>query len=272
MHPPPPAAADRIRLKGTVTPHGQENRLHPKTSLGTQPWPAHDLLQVSGAADVVHLETDPPWVADSLRRAPFVVVRRAAMLDGMIPVGVRGSLRSQRFAAYLAPGSILGRITPEQLVGARPAQAGARSRQLPAFDALAIAATKLAGYPLRWGPAGSVGFELATGLATATPSSDLDLLIRVPERLSPATAQAVLASLSAGPCGVDVQLETPWGAVSLAEYARGENPILLRRTSGPVFVCDPWDPDSSTTGFALQRFQRTFPKAHKTLASQSGPE
>jgi triphosphoribosyl-dephospho-CoA synthase len=219
--------------------------------LNNPPLEAHDLLQICGPADLVSPEPHPLWVEDSLRRAPFVVVRRAAMVDGMIPVGVRGSLRNERFAAYLALSSALGRIVPEQLVGLRPARTRPRSGQIPAFNALAIIEAELANFPFRWGPTGSVGFELATGLATATSGSDLDLLIRVPERLSMATAEALLASLSAGPCAVDGQLETPRGAVSLAEYARGDRPILSRQTSGPVLVCDPWDPDSSAIDFAV---------------------
>jgi phosphoribosyl-dephospho-CoA transferase len=136
----------------------------------------------------------------------------------------------------------------------RAVRARARTGEIPALSALAIAQEKLAGFPLLWGPTGSVGFELATGLATATPASDLDLLIRAPERLSTAKAEVLLERLSAAPCRVDVQLETPTGAVSIAEYARGEKPILVRQTGGPVLVDDPWDPDSSTTDFALSRF------------------
>jgi phosphoribosyl-dephospho-CoA transferase len=214
--------------------------LHLKTSFKAQPWLVHDLLQLSGPADLVCPEPHPPWVEDSLRRAPFVVVRRATPVDGMIPVGVRGSLRNQRFAAHLAPGSVLDRIAPEHLAGARGARARACRRELPALDALRIVEAALANSPLRWGPTGSVGFELATGLATATLASDLDLLIRVSERLSMAMAQALLISISAGPCGVDAQLETPHGAVSLAEYASGQGPFLLRQTGGPVLVFDPW--------------------------------
>jgi hypothetical protein len=81
---------------------------------------AHDLLQISGLADLVYVGWDLPekrcplWVERSLERAPFVVVRRANLFDGMIPVGVRGSSRQQRSAAYLAPKSIRNRITPEQ--------------------------------------------------------------------------------------------------------------------------------------------------------------
>jgi phosphoribosyl-dephospho-CoA transferase len=80
---------------------------------------AHDLLQISGLADLVYVGWDLPekrcplWVERSLERAPFVVVRRANLFDGMIPVGVRGSSRQQRSAAYLAPESIRNRITPD---------------------------------------------------------------------------------------------------------------------------------------------------------------
>lgn len=225
------------------------------TCVEMQAWAAHDLLRISSAADLVCPEPPPLWAQASLRQTPFVVVRRAAIVDGMIPVGVRGLLRNQRFAAYLAPGSMCGRITPEQLVpGVQAARARPRTGAIPALNALTIAEATLAGFPLRWGPTGSIGFELATGLITATPASDLDLLIRVPERLAVEAAEALLASLSAAPCGVDVQLETPRGAVSLAEYVRGERPILSRQTGGPALVDDLWDPDSSVTGIVLQGF------------------
>ena len=86
---------------------------------------AHDLLQISGLADLVYVGWElrakrcPLWVERSLQEAPFVVVRRANLFDGMIPVGVRGSLRQQRSAAYLAPESIRSRITPNNLPQAK---------------------------------------------------------------------------------------------------------------------------------------------------------
>jgi len=230
--------------------------LHLDNSTEARAWPAHDLLRLTGTADLVCPGPAPSWVEDALAQAPFVVVRRAPIVAGMIPVGIRGSLRNQRFAAYLHRSLIVSRITPEQLVGARPAQVRARSGRIPAFGTLTMIKAKLADRPLRWGPTGSVGFELATGLAAATPASDLDLLIRVPKRLPAAAAEWLLANLSAGPSRVDVQLETPRGAVSLAEYARGERPVLLRQTDGPVLVFDPWDPGpgSSRTGLAAVNF------------------
>jgi phosphoribosyl-dephospho-CoA transferase len=53
-------------------------------------------------------------------------------------------------------------------------------------------------------------------------------------------AQELITIFSGSPCRVDAQLETPRGAVSLAEYARGEKPLLLRQAGGLVLISDPW--------------------------------
>ena len=184
----------------------------------------------------------PTWVERSLQEAPFVVVRRANLFDGMIPVGVRGSSRQQRSAAYLAPKSIRNRITPEQLAANQGWLTNARTEEIPGFKVLAGIEEKLANLPLAYGPTGSIGFELASGLPTATSTSDLDLLIRAPERLPMQLAKKLITIFSGSPCRVDVQLETPRGAVSLAEYARDQGPMLLKQNGGPVLVDDPWGP------------------------------
>ena len=123
----------------------------------------------------------------------------------MIPVGVRGSLRQQRFAAYLAPESIRNRITPEQLAANRGWLANARTEAIAGLKVLAGIAEKLANLPLAYGPTGSIGFELASGLPTATSTSDLDLLIRAPERLPMPLAQELIKIFSGSPCRVDAQ-------------------------------------------------------------------
>ena len=207
---------------------------------------AHDLLQISGVVGLVYVGSELPekrcplWVERSLQEAPLVVVRRAKLFDGMIPVGVRGSLRQQRSAAYLAPESIRNRITPEQLAANRGWLANARAEEIPAFKVLAGIEEKMANLPLAYGPTGSIGFELASGLPTATSTSDLDLLIRAPERLPMPVAQELITIFSGSPCRVDAQLETPRGAISLAEYVWGQTPLLLRQNGGPVLVDDPW--------------------------------
>jgi phosphoribosyl-dephospho-CoA transferase len=186
-------------------------------------------------------ERCPLWVEHSLQEAPFVVVRRAKLLEGMIPVGVRGSLRSQRYAAYLGPESIRNRITPEQLLRAQEWLTNARSEEVLALKVLADLEEKLLNFPLTYGPIGSIGFELASGYPMATSASDLDLLIRVPERLSMQLAQELVTIFSGNPCRVDAQLETPRGAAALTEYASGQRPLLLRQDNGPVLVDDPWE-------------------------------
>jgi phosphoribosyl-dephospho-CoA transferase len=211
-------------------------------------WLTHDLLQISGTSDLVSIGSEqrcPPWVERSLLEAPFVVVRRAKSFDEIIPVGVRGSLRHQRFAAYLAPESIRKRITPEQLSATRGWQVYARTEKIPGLKVLAGIEEKLANFPLAYGPTGSVGFEIATGLPTATATSDLDLLIRTPKRLPTQLARELATIFSGNPCRVDAQLETPRGAIALAEYASGQRPVLLKQNGGPVLVDDPWTESSN---------------------------
>jgi phosphoribosyl-dephospho-CoA transferase len=95
-----------------------------------------------------------------------------------------------------------------------------------------------------WGPTGSVGFELASGKPTATATSDLDLLIRMPNHLPRDEAQRIQAKLDeqAARAGIriDAQLETPAGGVALAEYASGKARVMARHASGPRLVVDPW--------------------------------
>ncbi len=97
-----------------------------------------------------------------------------------------------------------------------------------------------------WGPTGSTGFELATQAPTVTLSSDLDLLIRAPEKLSHDTAIQLLNQLQtiAQRAGirVDAQLETPAGGVALAEWAAGKARAMARHARGPQLVTDPWAP------------------------------
>jgi phosphoribosyl-dephospho-CoA transferase len=122
---------------------------------------------------------------------------------------------------------------------------------LPAFAALALAVVQreAAGGALSefvWGPTGSTGFELATQIPTVTLSSDLDLLIRAPEKLSHDIAIQLLRSLQAiAQCAgirVDAQLETPAGGVALTEWAAGKARVMARHARGPQLVSDPWAP------------------------------
>jgi phosphoribosyl-dephospho-CoA transferase len=205
----------------------------------------HDLLQVTEPDSLVPIIGTrlPPWAAPSLDAAPWVVVRRAPRAaHGALPVGIRGRSRSERAGAWLPPEAVTQRLAPEQLPGLLPFLPGVRRLALPALDALEGVRDAIMPFELVWGPGGSIGFELATGVASARPGSDLDLIIRAEAQLPRDVAVRLATALTALPVPIDAQLETPHGAVSLVEYGREEGPVLLRTVNGPRLMADPWQP------------------------------
>ncbi len=199
----------------------------------------HDMLRLTSSAGLRHEESVPAWVATSLARAPWVVVRRARAPAGLIPVGVRGSTRAERFAALLAPDAVAARVSPEDLIAERVWDQMARARRVESLRVLDAVGELFSSVGLVWGPTGSVGFELATGVAVAGTASDLDVVVRVPELWPLENAREIADHLNRLPTRVDAQLDTPAGAVTLAEYARGGR-VLLRTPDGPRLTLDPW--------------------------------
>ena len=199
----------------------------------------HDLLRLADGAGIRYEGSVPAWVPASLARTPWVVVRRARTPTELIPVGARGRARPERFAAFLAPSAVTARVTPEDLAAARGWRHRFRARWLGALHVLEAVDELFSSHGLVWGPTGSVGFELATGVPVAGPASDLDVVVRAPEPWSLDQARELAEVLARLPVHVDTQLDTPTGAVALAEYARGGR-ILLRTPDGPKLVRDPW--------------------------------
>jgi phosphoribosyl-dephospho-CoA transferase len=199
----------------------------------------HDMLRLTSGAGLRHGESVPAWVPTSLFRAPWVVVRRAREPAGLIPVGVRGSTRAQRFAALLAPDAVAARVTPEDLIAERVWHHMPRARRLGPLRVLDTVDELFSSFGLAWGPTGSVGFELATGVAAAGTASDLDVVVRAPEPLPLRNAREIADNLNRLPVRVDAQLDAPAGVVTLADYVRGGR-ILLRTPDGPILTRDPW--------------------------------
>ena len=199
----------------------------------------HDLLQLApGTPD---FPDAPAWVAASLKRAPFVVIRRAVSANGLIAVGMRGAIRGERFGSWLEPRYVAQILKPESLGSVKPLTTRAK---LPAFALLQAVASLCNATGYVWGPTGSAGFELASGYPTVTRSSDLDLLLRAPEALDRATAKTLFDTLSQAALDhgthIDVQIQTLDGAFSLAEYAHPGARVMLRCADGPKLVADPW--------------------------------
>jgi phosphoribosyl-dephospho-CoA transferase len=102
----------------------------------------------------------------------------------------------------------------------------------------------------RWGPGGSVGFELASALPCTTPDSDLDLVLQADRPIALPDAARLQAELSKLPARIDVLLETPHGAVALSELVRARGVMLLRCPHGPRLVSDPWTADRAAASFS----------------------
>ncbi|MBK4992848.1 malonate decarboxylase holo-ACP synthase [Pseudomonas sp. S37] len=175
----------------------------------------------------------PQWARDVLASGQPVVVRRALCEAAWVAVGVRGQGRAQRLGACMRVADIQRQQGPETLRW---------QTQSPwlALQALASVAPVLNASGLAWGPTGGVGYQIATGIEVLHAGSDLDLLLRTPQPLARAQARELLDILDCAPCRIDVQLETPEGAVALREWAGFARRVLLKSAHGPHLVGDPW--------------------------------
>jgi phosphoribosyl-dephospho-CoA transferase len=199
---------------------------------------AHDLLWISDAADLTFAGALPAWASAAwLMRAPVVVRRERAM--NRVAVGLRGHIRSQRCAAYLAHTGILRRLQPEMLVRENDdMQAWAA---FPVVAALRACTALLDDSDLRWGPTGSLGFSLASGINMLRAESDLDILVRAHQPLNMTQIRHLRAALASDLCRIDIQIDTGQGGFAFAEYLQGNPRLMLKTDVGPVLVSDPWE-------------------------------
>jgi len=179
----------------------------------------------------------PEWADLALQRLPFVVTRRNLPRSGRIPVGIRGRLRSQRAPAWLELSAVQECVTPRMLA----AQRGWRRRSVancPAMAMLEEAQAILAahGFADSWGPGGSVGAELASGVQCTHADSDLDLVLYAECLPTLESAKSLHAQLEVLSVRVDTLVETPHGGVALADLAGGADRLLLRTPQGPRLV------------------------------------
>lgn len=185
-----------------------------------------------------HLPQEAPaWARAALGGHVPVVVRRAPAEPGWVAVGIRGTAREQRYATWMRLSEISQVVSPEAV-----ARAGRwrEQPQWPALQALEQLVQQLDALGLSWGVTGSLGFELASGIVAAHADSDLDLLLRAPESVSRGEARTLCMLLDEAPGRIDLQLETPHGAVALREWASEAPRVLLKTQDGPLLVRDPW--------------------------------
>ncbi|MFJ2537677.1 malonate decarboxylase holo-ACP synthase [Pseudomonas sp. NPDC087614] len=195
---------------------------------------AHDLLWGMTPSQ---LPADAPgWAIESLSAGQPVVVRRALSAEGFVAVGVRGVSREQRLAAFMAVDSMVCRVSPEALSHVDS------ERDLPVMRALKQLRPMLDDCGWVWGVSGSAGFELASGFAAMHEGSDLDLILRTPHLITRNQARKLVALFDQSSCRVDMQLQTPFGAVALREWAGASAHVLLKNAHQACLVSDPWNP------------------------------
>jgi phosphoribosyl-dephospho-CoA transferase len=189
----------------------------------------HDLLRIGSVAELCRM--GPEWVTPALHDAPWVVVRRARCAPGYLPVGIRGQGRSRRHATLVDVGSVTETVSPADLVDRLD-----QLPDLPVKDTLREVAALLAPTGLQWGPGGSVGFTLATGISAVTANSDLDIVLTVDDVPPLAMLADLRASFRRLPARVDCQLDLPIGGVVLDELLGPADLVLVRTDDGPILT------------------------------------
>ena len=199
----------------------------------------HDLILLRTESAVLSTQSDLACPYLNPNQRPWVVVRRGHMSDGLIPVGVRGTQRHERCAGFTRSSDVLETRRPNQL---RLLLAEDSRRSLPAFRTLSYLESGLVGLDMSWGPGGSVGYELASGIPTVHADSDLDFILFAPRKLEIAEAQDLWRVVSSTPGKVDALVETPCCGFSLEEFVTTfHRKILLRTSDGRILGSDPWN-------------------------------
>src|SRR5258708_13633707 len=176
----------------------------------------HYLLKIDTAAisfgNSSFNESVPASVRRDLEETNFVVVRRGVIDGRWVPIGIRGSQRFQRWAAWYPPDAIQEIVKPMDLL-TRVNTVNHRNTS-PAHRALRSLMNAWRSLIYPWGPAGSLGFEVATGKQTTTMQSDLDVLIYADEPFPPRDSQRLLTSAVDLQTKIDIRITTPLSAFS----------------------------------------------------------
>jgi len=199
----------------------------------------HDLLLLRTESAVISTQGDPACPYLNPNQRPWVVVRRGRISDGLIPVGVRGSQRHERCAGFTRLSEVLETRRPDQL---RLLLAEDSRRGLQAFRTLSYLESHLVGLDMSWGPGGSAGYELASGIPAVHDGSDLDFILFAPKKLEMTEAQDLWRMISSAPGKVDALVETPFCGFSLEEFVTtSSRKILLRTSDGRILGSNPWN-------------------------------
>ena len=199
----------------------------------------HDLILLGTESTITSAEGEPACPYLNPKQRPWVVVRRGRISDGLIPVGVRGSQRHERCAGLIGLSEVVETRRPDQL---RLPHVENSRHTLPAFRTLSYLESHLVGLDMSWGPGGSVGYELASGIPAVRDDSDLDFILFASTKLDMAEAQELWRIVSSASGKVDALVETPCCGFSLEEFVTtSHRKILLRTCDGRILGSNPWN-------------------------------
>jgi phosphoribosyl-dephospho-CoA transferase len=199
----------------------------------------HDLVEIAEGSELLSIST-PGWATRALGGSRTIVVTRGQAPQGFLYVGIRGPTRGERHAALLREQDVKSRRTPESLAAKKNWNEYPGITRLPALQSLALVADYAAQEHLDWGPAGSVGYQLATGIHTVYAQSDLDVVLRCNVRLDFRRLKRFQELASSAPARVDVILEGPLGGVALCDFLRSPERCLIKTSLGPRIDAFRW--------------------------------
>lgn len=195
----------------------------------------HDLLFVSSLPDKGKW---PTWfIQDQLQTRP-VVVRRAVHENSLIPVGIRGQGRSERYATMI-DSKVINRVVSPEFIVKQQAWLNVQKNEIPHWVTLECLNSIIKQYGIEWGLCGSLAFELATEIPTANNNSDIDIRIIAPTPFDSFLFSIINEKINSLSIRVDCQIETPYGAFSLKEWYQSSS-VLLKTNQGPLLTNDPW--------------------------------
>ena len=192
----------------------------------------HDIVRFRDIGDITFHEEVPDWVRARPACRHHAVVRRMKTNAQTVAIGLRGKGRSERIAGFINKADIEEIISPESLVGGP-----AHDRNSRFHDILTEIDAIVSPFGYKWGPTGSVGFELATGITVTTHASDLDMTVYVPANPDYEALIQLDQQLQRYPLRMDVQIEFgQMGAALLPDIVKFKSGFLLRTSSGPLIA------------------------------------
>lgn len=192
----------------------------------------HDIVQFESIDHLEKIIPIPDWVKDAPASKNYGVVRRMPITNQIVPIGLRGNTREQRFGTFIHERNIIQIITPNSLV--ERMEQFKNERYFPTLNMIKEAFQQL---NLVWGLTGSIGFEIATSIKVTTPNSDIDLCL-YQEEIQRELLLEIGNFLETLDTRVDVQVEIPsMGAFLLNDYLHNEESGFIVRTPFGPHLC-----------------------------------